>query len=76
MLSVMTERVDTNESVQWFADRGLLSNFNTGPMILITTPDAVGVNKIGVEWCRICFALVPEGFIAEHGQEMHGSPIP
>lgn len=66
---------DSIESVEWFRDRGLLSDFKTGHLILLTTPDGVGVNKIGVEWCRICYALVPEDFVEDHAKAVHGPTI-
>jgi len=48
-----------------------MSNFKTGQLVLITTPDKSGIFKISVEWCRICYALIPEDFLDAHSQQMH-----
>lgn len=47
------------------------SNFKTGQLVLITAPDELGVNKLSVEWCRTCYALVPEDFLGDHAKKMH-----
>lgn len=48
-----------------------MTNFSTGQLMLITAPDSQGVHMICVEWCRTCYALVPEDFIGDHNQTMH-----